>query len=249
MPTASFNSWPATGESPWPPDSNPFATRYVRPGALPYLFPAGVSAEALVGRLAQLGWRAQISGPHGSGKSTLLQTLVPHLEAAGRRVVQLAPQPAAPAPGGHGVASAAARPEPGRPPREFIPRTFLSTMARRLDRAWDDHTQVVVDGFEQLGWLTRRWFRRATVARGAGLLVTAHRPLGLPELWQTSTSAELARQVVACLLAARPGPGLSPEAVADALAAHQGNLREALFALYDVWENARRCPGRLAGRP
>jgi len=30
------------------PDSNPFATRYVRPGALPYLFPAGTDRRSLV---------------------------------------------------------------------------------------------------------------------------------------------------------------------------------------------------------
>src|SRR5262245_4595947 len=66
---------------------NPFSTRHIRPGALPYLFPPGESAAGLVDRLQAAGWCGQIIGPHGSGKSTLLAALVPALEAAGRMVV------------------------------------------------------------------------------------------------------------------------------------------------------------------
>ncbi len=55
--------------------SNPFSTRFVRPGALAYRFPPGESAATLVERLAASGWRGQIVGPHGSGKSTLVAAL------------------------------------------------------------------------------------------------------------------------------------------------------------------------------
>jgi hypothetical protein len=65
--------------------SNPFATCWTRPGALPFFFADGQSAEMLVRRLANNNWRGAIVGPHGSGKSTLLKTLVPLLAAAGRR--------------------------------------------------------------------------------------------------------------------------------------------------------------------
>jgi hypothetical protein len=66
--------------------ANPFATCWTRPGALPFFFPNGDSAEFLVARLAALGYRGQILGPHGSGKSTLLAALRPLLAAAGRPI-------------------------------------------------------------------------------------------------------------------------------------------------------------------
>ena len=69
-----------------PPISNPFATRYTRPDASEYLFPPDGGADLLIARLRESAWWGQITGPHGSGKSTLVQTLLPHLEAAGRAV-------------------------------------------------------------------------------------------------------------------------------------------------------------------
>ena len=57
--------------------ANPFATRHVRPGAIPFHFPAETSAAQLVARLRELNWRGAIVGPHGSGKSTLLVALAP----------------------------------------------------------------------------------------------------------------------------------------------------------------------------
>src|SRR5687768_16842271 len=69
------------------PMSNPFSTRFTRPGAIPFILPPGQSLESLVERLQQQGWWGQIIGPHGSGKSTLLASLVPVLEASGRSVV------------------------------------------------------------------------------------------------------------------------------------------------------------------
>ena len=64
--------------------SNPFSTRFVRPGALEYLFEVGMRAEDVVQRLAGTNWRGQIVGPHGSGKSTLLATLLEPLAQSGR---------------------------------------------------------------------------------------------------------------------------------------------------------------------
>jgi energy-coupling factor transporter ATP-binding protein EcfA2 len=69
--------------------SNPFATRFIRPGAIEYLYPAGQSGEALVEQLRAQNWQGQIIGPHGSGKSTLVAALAAALAAAGRKVVQI----------------------------------------------------------------------------------------------------------------------------------------------------------------
>src|SRR5690349_19179309 len=66
------------------PESNPFSTRWTWPGAVPFLFPVGVTVESLVAKLPASHWRGQIIGPHGTGKSTLLATLLPAIEQAGR---------------------------------------------------------------------------------------------------------------------------------------------------------------------
>ena len=66
--------------------SNPFCTRFVRPGAIPYRFDTqdgesdcGEAAEKLLEQLASRRF-GLIVGEHGSGKSTLLQTLIPKLD-------------------------------------------------------------------------------------------------------------------------------------------------------------------------
>ncbi len=62
--------------------SNPFATCWTRPGALPPLLPDGLTIGALVERLRASDWRGEIVGPHGSGKSTLLASLAPAVARA-----------------------------------------------------------------------------------------------------------------------------------------------------------------------
>ena len=207
MPIVS-SSWRPSDPNVPPPDSNPFATRYVRPGALPYLFPAGTGAAALVEHLRHAGWRGQITGPHGSGKSTLLQTLLPLLEESGRRIAFY----------------------------ELHRRAVRLSAAGAPPASWDHRTQVVIDGYELLGWLPRLWLRRTCAARRAGLLVTAHRRCGLPEIWRTEVTFGLAAQVVGLLTAGWTEPVVSADDLAQAFAAHPGNLREILFALYDCYE-------------
>ncbi|TWT36400.1 hypothetical protein KOR34_13050 [Posidoniimonas corsicana] len=67
-------------------DSNPFATCWTRPGALPFLATGGVSVEACVAQLMSSDWRGQILGPHGSGKSTLLKAIGREIESLGTPV-------------------------------------------------------------------------------------------------------------------------------------------------------------------
>jgi hypothetical protein len=186
-----------------PRATNPFSTRFVRPGALPFLFPAGVSAGALVQRLEHAGWWGQIVGPHGSGKSTLLETLLPELQAAGRTVHRF---------------------------------DLHRGGWRQTDAAWNERTQVVVDGYEQLGWLARHCLRWNCWRRNSGLLVTAHRRCGLPDLWAATTTVELAQNLVRSLLAARDRDTIHDQDVAQAFQACQGDLRETWFRLYDLCE-------------
>lgn len=72
--------------------SNPFATRWTRPGALAYVYPPGETPLSLITRLVSSGGRAQIIGPHGTGKTSLLRSLRPHLEAAGYQLEWHDPQ-------------------------------------------------------------------------------------------------------------------------------------------------------------
>jgi hypothetical protein len=190
---------------------NPFSTRHIRPGAVDYFFPPDQSAQALVEQLRAANWIGQIVGPHGSGKSTLLAALVPALEAAGRVVVQEQIR-------GQG---------PGA-------RSQESGSAGHLD----SNTQLVIDGFEQLSWWRRRRIESDCRQSRAGLLITAHKDLGLPTLYRTEPTLELAQQVARRLLGDSDAT-ISADDVAAAWDAAQGNLRETLFKLYDVYQ-ARR---------
>lgn len=191
-------------------DKNPFATRATRPGAVEYIFPADCDAEVLTQRLRATGWWGQILGPHGCGKSTLLCALVPRIEACGRRVV----------------------------------RFTLARGQRRLPwdgarlPSWDDRTQVIVDGCEQLSWRQRRKLMSICRRAHSGLLVTTHHPLRLPTLLAINSTLDLAEKIVARLTAT--GPQIVGQAdVAGAFMRQRGNLREVLFDLYDLYELRR----------
>ncbi len=189
--------------------SNPFATRFIRPGAIAFLFAGEDSAEALIDRLRKQHWMGQIIGPHGSGKSTLLATLLPLLAAAERKVVELK----------------------GKRPAEMRHQAKVV-----VGKSLDAGTQLVIDGFEQLSWWSQRKIKDACQRQGAGLLVTTHRDMGLPILWQTDSTPELARNIVARLLPVDDRT-IEDAEIEKAYSAAGGNLRETLFALYDVYQN------------
>jgi hypothetical protein len=194
---------------------NPFSTSRVRPGAIPFLFPPGESAEALVDRLRQAGWWGEIIGPHGSGKSTLLAALVAALERAGRPVVLVA----------------------------------LHDGQRRLplDLPGDERLHppavLVVDGYEQLGRWQRLLLKRFCRRQEIGLLITAHKSMGLPPLYQTAGTLELAQAIVRQLLDGSPSP-FTPAEVSQAHCRRGGDLREMLFDLYDLYEQRRPSAGQ-----
>ncbi len=93
---------------------------------------------------------------------------------------------------------------------------------------------LVVDGYEQLsGWnrlRTRHYCRR----RRCGLIVTAHAPVGLPDLFRTSPTFQTVQELVGRLLQGRP-TAWSAQELRDRFERHQGNVRELLFELYDLY--------------
>jgi hypothetical protein len=196
------------------PGSNPFSTRFTRPGAIPYWFGPGTCAGDLARKLSAAGWRGQIVGLHGSGKSTLLAALVEPLARQGRR--------------------------PWFISLHEGQRRLPSGWARQARRA--GAKLIVIDGYEQLGTRWRLWTRSCCRRRDWGLLVTAHRDVGFPTVWSTASDAQAAQAIVARLLA-DGDVTFSRQLVADSLAAAGGNMREMLFALYDEYERQRRLTG------
>jgi len=198
--------------------ANPFATCWTRPGAMAFRFPRGKSAERLVAELAASDWQGEIIGPHGSGKSTLLDTLIPHFVAAGRSVALVT----------------------------------LHDGQRRLPARWLDKSLassrplVIIDGWEQLTWLSRRIVRRRCCRASAGLLVTSHAATGLPLLFRTQPTRELVDELVSALTARIPSP-ITESDVAASHACRGSNLRELLFLLYDRHEQLSAA-GRAAAQ-
>jgi hypothetical protein len=193
---------------------NPFSTRHTRPGAIPFRFADGESPDAMVEKLRGNGWLGQILGPHGSGKSTLVAALLPALEAAGKSPLLI---------------------ELHDGQRRLPVR--LRSLAQRPE------TIVIVDGYEQLARWNRYRLKAFCRRRALGLLVTSHDSVGLPDLYRTTTSPELAERLVHTLLDGRSFP-LSSEDLGTRLAAHGGDLRELLFELYDLYEARREGPAR-----
>jgi hypothetical protein len=191
--------------------SNPFATRWTRPGAIQFDFGGRSTIDGLVDRLAESDWRAAIVGAHGSGKSTLVATLLPAIESAGRRVTLV-------------------RLHDGQ-------RRFCESPCR-IDRL-EPASLLVIDGYEQLGRL-RRWRLAAQCRRiGCGLLVTSHHKCGLPVLFRTEPNLSLVQRLVERCLPPHEDRIRSSD-IEHAWRRHGGNVREVLFELYDVFEARRR---------
>ncbi len=192
------------------PDANPFAASRVAPGKIPYRFPRGTTPQEVLDRLQRHQGWGQIIGPHGAGKSTLLATLARELTDRGTAVQWL------------------------RIPPQTRSWSHLLTPAS-VPRG----TQVLVDGLEQLSWWARQ--RLAWEARrcGWGLVVTCHADVGWPTLWEAGVSLPMVHTLVEGLMQGFH-PLVTPGDVQVAWEAHPTNVREILFALYDVYESRRR---------
>ncbi len=208
--------------------SNPFSTRFVQPGAIPYFWGQGDTVEGIVAKLRIQGWWGEITGPHGSGKSTLLAALLKALTDAGQRpfLIEL-----------HdgqrtlGVElSTELQDPPLTPPGPRVPGA---------PRGGKQPTMIVVDGYEQLSWWSKFRLKRFCRSRKLGLLVTSHQSQGLGTIYHTQPTSDLARQLVEHLLPDKLD-WIKPDELQSLYAAQHGNLRELLFALYDRYEARRK---------
>lgn len=236
QPTAGANCFP----------SNPFATRFVRPGCLEWISASHTSVENLVAKFkTEHGCQAAIVGPHGSGKSTLLSHLVPLF---GTVAWQQPPdsQDGVFNPAGDiawlGLRRASQRPLP-------------QIMASR--KYWGHGGLLVLDGLEQLRPWELLCVRVAQRAAGMGLLATCHRRLRTPglslaTLVNTTADAEVVQRLITKRLESYSGlsPALKDELtqiqlIERLLGEEQGSVREVFMRLYDMLEN-RRVQGRFS---
>jgi len=217
--------------------SNPFCSRFLQPGHIPFCFPGTESISQLADRIrAPLGkgaprgnsapaaLRLSIVGPHGSGKSTLLHQLCQELR--GNRQSNCLSD------SGLVVLHSSSN--------------KLAALRAILGRIHRDQW-CLIDGYEQIP----RWAQFLLVAwakpRGVALCVTAHRlPWMFQTLWETRVDAQVESHVIECLLAkvaAKDGGRssvisdlLQSPHWADSRQKHQENLRESLFDMYDWWQ-------------
>ena len=199
--------------------SNPFSTRYTKPGALRYRFHDQQAVEELLGCLVK-GKANLIVGPHGTGKTTLLQSLL-----------------------------------------EVLNDTFPSVCILKLDgvyQGWRSRIRVAVDrlrrifsalqslpresllildGVEQLGFISRQIILQSASVRRVTVLATSHRPmLGMQVVHQTTINSKLIRELLDQLL---KGSSEEMNAKVEAWIANDDldqilNLREFWFELYDL---------------
>jgi len=200
--------------------SNPFATRYTRPGLLSWQ-PLADAPEVLLQRLERLGGRGAICGPHGSGKSTLLRHLA--AAAAGRgwqtRLI-------------------------GLRSKADLGRALAAIVAAAGRGHW-----LGIDSWEKLGPAGRplAWL---AAQRGGQIVVTTHQPPDhWPVLVNIRPDEKTFRQLVARLLRQADGGLISSDAfdppqLSGIFRRHQGNFREAFFELYDRFEQVTRRPAR-----
>ncbi len=191
---------------------NPFATRFTRPGAVPPLDSLGLPLD-----VAALARRARCLGV----------SAIEGMHGAGKSTLLAA------------LASTLA--DSGLLAGRIRSRSRRDgpIVARAVFRSRPG-TMLCVDGWETLGVLQGALVSHVARYRGVGLIVTVHRPGRMATLVHCTTSPALLGRIVADL----PDHGglIAAEDVVDAYAAHGGNLREALYDLYDRFE--RRCRDR-----
>jgi len=191
--------------------TNPFSTRFTRPGRIAPLDGGGeeVDAAALLVRLAAVGGAAAIIGPHGSGKTTLLGHLADAIEATGVTVMRVRSRG----------------------------RWGATNVLFALVRAGRAAT-VCVDSWECLGPVARNTLPIVARMLGCGLLVTMHLQSRLPVLARCRTTAALLERICMTLPGhdAWYGTVITPDDVEAAFARHRGDIRESLYELYDTFE-------------
>ena len=197
---------------------NPFSTRFVQPGAIPWLA-TDISLRAVLFRLYDVDNRAIICGPHGSGKSTILSHLASVAQREGLKVHCLRI-------------------------RSWIDAIRVMRVFATIN---PKQSLVSVDSWELLGFLGGFLCQFADF-RGLCVVVTVHeRPWwnNWPVLLHTKADDKTFRLLVHELMTKYAGSKtieFSGAMLRDVFQRHSGNLREGFFELYDHYERQSRIP-------
>lgn len=206
-------------------ESNPFSTRFVRPGAIPFHFGHRDERERIVGDLMRHRM-GLIVGPHGSGKTTLLHELRPLLSGSFPDITHW--QLAAPLSRNSFSRKLVVRWKHGQRACQAL---------RQAQRALPEDGLLIVDGAEQIGrW---QWSRllRSTRRRRQCVLATSHQPRdGMAILYRTAPTTMLVHVLTKELLASAPlhVAGLVHSELNRRDLSKLTNLRDLWFELYDV---------------
>lgn len=189
---------------------NPFSTRYLRPGAIPFLFDEeSGELEAMIDAFKQGGYFGQVVGPHGCGKSTLCFSICESLctEFDDFR---------------------------------FITIRSASNIDVKVSRGEGDGSKrslTIIDGMEKLAALPQQMSianllkRESKDSLANGLIITSHRPLRfVPILYRLAPSIESLKRVVYFL---DPKNSIAQEELMRIYSKAGGNIREALMLCYD----------------
>ncbi len=186
----------------------------VNPFSTRYIKPGSIQFESdeieLSGiiRVLQICGQGQIVGPHGSGKSTLVASLLRESQFDSIEV------------------------------RHLVCRSGLKEIMTLQTGSTVQPQLLVIDGFEQFGWLARAAIQQFCRKQRMLLLITSHKSIaGLPVLARLSPSSEKFVEL-AGRLQAQTGSRLT---VNDAEALQVfvecgGNMREGFMSLYDRYQ-------------
>ena len=205
---------------------NPFSTKFVRPGSIPYRFPTGTSQQGLVQSI-RAAKRSLIVGAHGTGKSTLIETLIDPLRESFPAVerVQL-----------HAAET--------RKPIDLIRHRSANLQAvieqqERLQQQAESGL-LIVDGIEQLGRVGRTRVLARAIRMQQFLMATSHvEMIGMRCVYRTHVSAKLIRDLLDYLLADSSADVVQrlEAAITDKKVSNVQDVRSFLFRMYDLAAN------------
>jgi Cdc6-like AAA superfamily ATPase len=173
--------------------------------------PSEATFDDILSRLGAMDYRAAIVGPEGAGKTTLLEDLQHALQRQGLRTRMVFVNDTS--------------------PLDYPTR-------RQLMSQLSSDEIVLLDGADAIGRVMWTFLRRHILKYAAGLVITTHRPGRLPTLIDCATTPELLHTIVAELLPETRDA--HAEALQQLFRHHQGNIRNCLRELYDVYACERK---------
>lgn len=192
---------------------NPFATRFTRPGEIPFQLREHENLNTIVDTFRDHRFLSQIVGPHGSGKTTLTYTLEPLLREDFSSVRRVTVRDA---------------------------KRIQSDEVKTPNQLGSRNQLLMIDGFERLPWLHRRLLLKHARYPQTGLLITTHRPIaGVSILYEVQPTLESLQRLARELA---PRLAIETELLAKAFETTEGNIRESLMTLYN-WFESRQSTG------